>query len=77
MIIVAAFNVNMNTQNENLSDLNLANVDALAHRENIIDENTNSDKKPVLYYVNPCAKHSGNECNSKSSPYGCASSSNC
>jgi len=30
---MAAFNVNMNTQNENLSDLNLANVEALAQGE--------------------------------------------
>jgi hypothetical protein len=32
---VAAFNVNMNTQNENLSDLSLANVEALAQSESL------------------------------------------
>jgi len=30
---MAAFNVNMNTQNDNLSDLSLANVEALAQSE--------------------------------------------
>jgi len=32
---MAAFNVNMNTQNENLSDLSLANVEALAQSEDL------------------------------------------
>jgi len=36
IVAMATFNVNMNTQNENLPDLNLANVEALAQSEDFM-----------------------------------------
>jgi hypothetical protein len=66
---LAAFNVNLNlAQESNMSPLALANVEALAQSEG---------GGGTTYYVNPCPKHSGNECSSKSSPYGCKTLSYC
>ncbi len=63
----AAFNMNVNTQENQASSLTLANIEALAQNES----------GGTIYYVNPCPKHSGNECSSRTSPYGCKSSSYC
>lgn len=64
----AAFNMNVNTQENQASSLTLANIEALAQNES---------GGGTIYYVNPCPKHSGNECSTKSSVYGCKSPSNC
>lgn len=68
--VVAAFNVNVNVQNEGFSEVSLENVEALAYSEN----NGGSGSK---YYVNPCGKHPGNECATRKSPYTCSKSSGC
>ena len=67
IVVFAIISVNVAFQEKGLSDLSLANLETLAQGEN----------GNGYYYVNPCGKHPGTECSTRTSPYTCSSLTYC